>query len=96
MQESLAKPVLTEADLITRRAHQPHYHYRVTWSEEDQEHVGLCDEFPGLSWLEKSPEAALAGIKKVVEETVAEMIEDGKQIHQPKRDCMSGHAGASP
>ena len=24
------------------------YTYRVTWSEEDREHVGLCAEFPGL------------------------------------------------
>jgi len=23
------------------------YTYRVTWSEEDEEHVGLCAEFPG-------------------------------------------------
>ncbi len=22
-----------------------HYTYRVTWSEDDQEHVGLCAEF---------------------------------------------------
>ena len=34
------------------------YTYRVTWSEEDREHVGLCAEFPGLSWLAASPEAA--------------------------------------
>ena len=27
------------------------YTYRVTWSAEDQEHVGLCAEFPSLSWL---------------------------------------------
>ncbi len=30
------------------------YTYRVTWSEEDQEYVGLCAEFPGLSWLEET------------------------------------------
>jgi hypothetical protein len=46
----------------------PDYHYRVRWSDEDGEHVGICDEFPSLSWLEKSPEAALAGIRKVVAE----------------------------
>ncbi|NBP40303.1 MAG: toxin-antitoxin system HicB family antitoxin, partial [Betaproteobacteria bacterium] len=23
-----------------------HYTYRVTWSSEDNEHVGLCAEFP--------------------------------------------------
>ncbi|MDQ5918495.1 MAG: hypothetical protein QG660_1608, partial [Pseudomonadota bacterium] len=27
-----------------------HYTYRVTWSAEDGEHVGLCAEFPSLSW----------------------------------------------
>ena len=28
-----------------------HYTYRVTWSVEDNEYVGLCAEFPSLSWL---------------------------------------------
>ena len=27
------------------------YSYRVTWSEEDQEYVGLCAELPSLSYL---------------------------------------------
>lgn len=31
------------------------YTYQITWSEEDSEYVGLCAEFPGLSWLAKSP-----------------------------------------
>ena len=43
-----------------------HYTYRVTWSEEDGEHVGLCAEFPSLSWLASTPEAALRGIRKLV------------------------------
>ena len=38
------------------------YTYRVTWSEEDYEYVGLCAEFSSLSWLAKTPEAALKGI----------------------------------
>lgn len=42
------------------------YTYRVTWSEEDEEFVGLCAEFPSLSWLAESPEEALKGIRKVV------------------------------
>ena len=41
------------------RKKSDHYTYRVTWSEEDQEHVGLCAEFPSLSYLAKAPEAAL-------------------------------------
>lgn len=49
------------------------YTYRVTWSEEDEEYVGLCAEFPSLSWLEKIPEKALSGIRKVVRETVADL-----------------------
>jgi len=27
------------------------YTYRITWSAEDREHLGLCAEFPSLSWL---------------------------------------------
>lgn len=49
------------------------YTYRVTWSEEDQEYVGLCIEYPSLSWLASSPEEALAGIRAVVAEVVADM-----------------------
>jgi len=33
-----------------------HYTYRVTWSPEDNEHVGLCVELPSLSWLAATPE----------------------------------------
>jgi predicted HicB family RNase H-like nuclease len=54
------------------------YTYRVTWSEEDQEHVGLCAEFPGLSWLAASPEAALRGIRAVVAEVVEDMQRKGE------------------
>jgi predicted RNase H-like HicB family nuclease len=35
------------------------YTYRVTWSEDDNEYVGLCAEFPSLSWLADTPEKAL-------------------------------------
>ena len=49
------------------------YTYRVTWSEEDREHVGLCAEFPGLSWLDTSPEKALAGVRRIVKECLRDM-----------------------
>lgn len=42
------------------------YTYRVTWSPDDQEYVGLCGEFPSLSWLAATPEAALKGIRHLV------------------------------
>jgi hypothetical protein len=49
------------------------YSYRADWSPEDGEYVGLCVEYPSLSWLARTPEAALAGIRKVVGEVVADM-----------------------
>jgi predicted HicB family RNase H-like nuclease len=54
------------------------YTYRITWSEDDQEHVGLCLEFPSLSWLASSPEEALLGIRKVVEDAVSDMQNNGE------------------
>lgn len=57
-----------------------HYTYRVTWSPEDGEHVGLCSEFPSLSWLAKTPEAALKGIQKLVAGVVADMQANGEQV----------------
>jgi predicted HicB family RNase H-like nuclease len=60
-----------------------HYTYRVTWSAEDGEHVGLCAEFPSLSWLAKSPGAALSGIRRLVVEVVADMEASGEAVPQP-------------
>jgi predicted HicB family RNase H-like nuclease len=57
-----------------------HYTYRVTWSAEDDEHVGLCAEFPSLSWLAPSPEKALAGIRRVVAAVVDEMTASGEPV----------------
>ena len=59
------------------------YTYRVTWSEEDQEYVGLCAEFQSLSWLDQTPEAALKGIRKVVEGVIEDMKHSGEEIPQP-------------
>ena len=50
-----------------------HYTYRVTWSAEDGEYLALCAEFPSLSWLASAPETALAGIRKVMAASVADM-----------------------
>lgn len=59
------------------------YTYRVSWSEEDQEYVASCAEFPGLSWLDASPEAAIKGIRKVVAQCVKDMRRSGEAIPQP-------------
>ncbi len=49
------------------------YTYRVTWSEDDNEYVGLCAELSSLSWLALSPEAALKGIRKLVADVVKDI-----------------------
>ncbi len=56
------------------------YTYRVTWSEDDQEYVGLCTEFPSISWLEKSQEMALLGIRKLVAETIADLKRNNETV----------------
>lgn len=59
------------------------YTYRVTWSEEDAEYVGLCTEFPSLSWLAHTPEAALKGIRKLVNEIVTDMRRNKESVPEP-------------
>ena len=59
------------------------YTYRVHWSDEDQEYVGLCAELPSLSWLAKTPSAALNGIRRLVAETVTEMVNAGETPPPP-------------
>ncbi len=60
-----------------------HYTYRVTWSEDDNEYVGLCIESPSLSWLSETPEAALSGIRKVDAEVVLDMEQTDEKVPQP-------------
>jgi predicted HicB family RNase H-like nuclease len=60
-----------------------HYTYRITWSEEDQEYVGLCLEFPSLSYLAKTQAVALKEIMKLVHETVADMEMNHETIPEP-------------
>ena len=60
-----------------------HYTYRVTWSEEDKEYVGLCAEFPGLSWLAAAPESALRGVRSVVADVIKDMNKHREPIPEP-------------
>lgn len=59
------------------------YTYRVTWSKEDNQYVGLCAEFPSLSWLADTQEDALRGINGVVVEVIPDMETNGEVIPQP-------------
>jgi len=60
-----------------------HFTYRVTWSEEDQEYVGLCTEFPSLSWLTETQESALEGIRQLVANVISDMKKNNEEIPVP-------------
>jgi predicted HicB family RNase H-like nuclease len=57
--------------------------YRVTWSEEHGEYVGLCTAFPSLSRLDPISEHAVAGIRKLVAECVSDMKAAGEVPPRP-------------
>ena len=59
------------------------YTYRVIWSEEDGEHVGLCAEFPGLSHLATSQVKALAGIVELVADVLKDMVKSKEPVPEP-------------
>ena len=60
-----------------------HYTYRVIWSEEDHEYVGLCSEFPSLSWLDETQEKALQGIRQLVSDVIVHMRQNDEEIPEP-------------
>ncbi|MBW4552116.1 MAG: type II toxin-antitoxin system HicB family antitoxin [Aphanocapsa sp. GSE-SYN-MK-11-07L] len=59
------------------------YTYRVFWSEEDEEFVGLCAEFPGMSWLDQDPQATFAGILALVQECIDDLAAHQEPIPSP-------------
>lgn len=59
------------------------YSYRVFWSEEDGEHVAVCAELPGLSWLDRKAERALGGVIRAAREAVELLREKGDPVPEP-------------
>ncbi|ADJ26450.1 HicB family protein [Dehalogenimonas lykanthroporepellens BL-DC-9] len=59
------------------------YTYRVTWSDEDEEYVGLCAEFPSLSWLAESQGEALVGIRNTVSQVIQDLAANGESVPEP-------------
>ncbi len=60
-----------------------HYTYKITWSSEDQEFVGLCAELPSLSYLHENRNLALEGITNLVKDIVLDMQANGEEIPEP-------------
>ena len=63
-----------------------HYTYSVTWSDEDGEYVGLCTEFPSLSWLAPTPDEAFSGIRRLVSDALADLKHNSEAAPQPVVD----------
>ena len=63
-----------------------HYTYKVTWSAEDEENVGLCAEFPSLSWLAPSQDEAFPGIRSLVADSVEDMLGNDEPPPKPIAD----------
>ena len=59
------------------------YTFRVIWSEEDHEHVGLCAEFPSLSHLARTVPEALNGIIALVSDVIDDMAKSGEDVPSP-------------
>lgn len=69
--------------MATKLVKNDRYTYRVTWSHEDEEYIGLCAEFPSLSWLADTQEAALQGICNIVAEVISDMKSSNEPIPEP-------------
>ena len=62
------------------------YIYKVVWSDRDRKYIGLCVEFPDLSCQAMSPESALRGIRKLVEDVSQDMMQNGEFLPDPLSD----------
>ena len=59
------------------------YTYRVQWSDEDGEFIGLCAEFPSLSWLAADQAEALRGIVRVVTDVLDDLRKQDEALPEP-------------
>jgi hypothetical protein len=54
--------------------------FHVIWSKDDQEYVGLCTEFPSLSYLHADQDSALQGIENLVKTAVEDRGKNGETL----------------
>ena len=59
------------------------YTYRLTWSVKDKKFIATIVEFPSLSWIADTRQAALEGLTSVVEEVLHDMLAEGEEIPSP-------------
>lgn len=62
------------------------YNYKISWSDKDNEYIGSCEKYPSLSWLAETPDAALKGIIKLVNDVEKDIENESKE--QSKKDSL--------
>jgi predicted RNase H-like HicB family nuclease len=70
------------------------YEICVFWSDEDQEWVGTCPEFPSLSWLDKSEDGARSGMLQLIDSVLADMNASGEAPPRPRKSDQRGFPAA--
>ncbi|TCJ78419.1 UNVERIFIED_ORG: hypothetical protein EDC92_1062 [Dietzia maris] len=64
-----------------------HVHYEVGWSEEDGEWVATSPEFPSLSWLAETPQDAIAGYIRMVQDVINELETEASSQNRVLAAC---------
>lgn len=59
------------------------YTYRLLWDEDKERYLGVCSEFPALSYEALSTSDALAGIQRRVAEELADLVKHRKPTPEP-------------
>lgn len=57
------------------------YSFRVIHSEETGEYIGLCQEFPSLTWPAATKEEALTGITGLIRDILDDIHEEKATAH---------------
>lgn len=55
------------------------YAFRVRWSAQDDEYVATVDELPSVSWLAEDREDAMARVRWIVRDIIADLLASGDQ-----------------
>lgn len=80
---SLRRSIDSASGNERRSSAADHYTYRISWSDEDQEFLATCAEFPSLSHLAGEPDEALRSLRRLVRDVVADMQAGGEPAPQP-------------
>ena len=72
------------------------YAYQIIRSDEDGEYVGICAEFPSLSWLAPDRGEALAGIRALVADCADDMRACGEPLPEAAGESTQAAQGFMP